>query len=303
MLVFSLIPILWIGMSYHSNSSNCAAIVQAYHRGCAVHGALELQLEHFKSHVIWVVKRNLEPGASSQEAINFIRTLHTNDIYLGLACARQTETAWDRFNTLYRKYIDDLATFATLTKTAAADLADSVLAELFLPDHSGQSRIASYQGRSSLATWLRVIVSHRATNERKRICNNTDSIESIHDIADETGLYRMEASLRARRYGRIIGESLRSSCQCLTDRERLILLLRYDDGLHLGQIGRLLGVHQSTITRQIEGACKKLREAVVANLLTKHKLHRAAIDECEAEILENPSYSILSLIEPKPLLR
>ncbi len=300
---FSLFLFSGLDLRSYSNNSLRAAIVQAYQRGCAVHGGLELQLEHFKSHVIWVVKRNLEPDASSQAAINFIRTIHTNDLYLGLACARQTETAWDRFNTLYRKYIDDLATFATPTRNAAADLADSILADLFLPDHSGQSRIASYQGRSSLATWLRVIVNHRATNERKRLSNNTESLESIHDIADETALHRMAASLRACRYGRIIGESLRCSCQCLTDRERLILLLRYDNGLQLGQIGRLLGVHQSTITRQIEGACKKLREAVVANLLTKHKLDRAAIDECEADILDNPSYSILSLIEPKPPLR
>jgi RNA polymerase sigma-70 factor len=301
---YILFPIFFgLGMRSHSNSSVSAAIVQAYHHGCAVHGALELQLEHFKSHVIWVVERNLEPDASSQAAINFIGALHTSDLYLGLACARQTEAAWDRFNTLYRKYIDDLATSVTPTKNAAADLADNVLADLFLPDHSGQSRIASYQGRSSLATWLRVIISHRATNERKRLSNNTESLESIQDIADETALNKMAVSLRACRYGRVIGESLRYSCQCLTDRERLILLLRYDNCLQLGQIGRLLGVHQSTITRQIEGACKKLREAVIANLLTKHKLDRAAIDECAADILDNPSYSILSLIEPKPPLR
>lgn len=288
----------------NSSSTNIVrtTIAQAYDAARAAHSGLLLQPEYFEAHVVWVTQKTMGPGVSSAAATDFIKALHTKDLYLALACAQKADKAWDRFNTLYRKYIDDLANFATLT-SRAADLADSVLADLFLPDHSGQSRIASYQGRSSLATWLRAIICHRATNERERHGNNTADLDTIHEVADDTALSRMDALLRSSRYGHVIRESLRCSCQCLSERERLILLLRYDDGLQLGQIGRLLGVHQSTITRQIEGACKKLREAVVTNLITEHKLDRAAIDECKADILENPCYSILSLIERRPLLR
>lgn len=289
-------------MRSHSTSRVCTAIARAYDEGRVAHSEVLLRQEYFESHVIWVTKKNLGSDASSSGATTFIKTLHTNDLYLALACADNAEKAWDRFNALYRKYIDDLAGFATMTNSAA-DLADSVLADLFLPDHSGQSRIASYQGRSSLATWLRVIICHRASNERERRCNNAEDLEAIQEIADEGALSKMDALLRSSRYGRVIRESLRYSCQCLSERERLILLLRYDEGLQLGQIGRIMGVHQSTITRQIESACKKLRDAVFANLLTEHKLDRAAIDECKADILENPCYSILSLIEPRPLVR
>jgi RNA polymerase sigma-70 factor len=288
-------------MRSHSTNRVCAAIDRAYCAGRAAHGLL-LHQEYFESHITCVIRRNLGSDSSSSAIINFIKTLHTNDLYLALACAQRAERAWERFNTLYRKYINDLACFATVTNSAT-DLADSILADLFLPDHSGQSRIASYQGRSSLATWLRAIICHRATNERERLCNNNEGLESIQELADETALSRMNALLRSSLYSSVIRESLRCSCECLSDRERLILLLRYGDGLQLGQIGRLLGVHQSTITRQIEGACKRLREAVVEHLITEHKLDRAAIDECKADILENPCYSILSLIEPKPLLR
>jgi RNA polymerase sigma-70 factor, ECF subfamily len=288
-------------MEPHSNITFCAAILKAYNDGCATHDGLELQLEHFKSRVVGIVTRNLGLYVSSPVAINFLGTLHTNDLYLGLACALQIEGAWDRFDSIYRKYIKDLAGFVLMTNNAAADLAEGVLADLFLPDHSGRSRIASYEGRSTLATWLRVIVNHRAINERVRP-NRTYGIESIPDIADEVALYRMDTSLRACRYGRMIRESLQCSCQGLTSRERLILLLRYDDGLQLGQIARLLGVHQSTITRQIKRACAKLRERLVVNLSAKYSLDQAAIDECEQEMLENPSYSILALIEPRSVL-
>ncbi len=107
----------------------------------------------------------------------------------------------------------------------------------------------------------------------------------------------LEASLRACRYERIINDSFRCSCRCLTDRERLILLLRYDEELQLGQIARLFGVHQSTITRQLERACKKLRREVVARLSSKYHLDQAAISECQEDILENPSHSILAFIK------
>ena len=288
-------------MRSHSTSRVCAAIDRAYQEGRATHG-LSVRPDYFEAHVNWVVKRNLGSDASSAAIANFVVNLHASDLYLALACPQKADKAWDRFNSLYRKYISDLANFATMANRAA-DLADSVLADLFLPDHSGQSRIASYQGRSSLATWLRAIICHRAVNERERLCNNAEDLEAVHEIADEAALSKMDALLRSSRYGSVIRESLRCSCQALSDRERLLLLLRYDDGMQLGHIARLFGVHQSTITRQIEGACKKLRDAVIANLLTEHKLDRAAIDECKADILENPCYSILSLIAPRPVLR
>jgi RNA polymerase sigma-70 factor (ECF subfamily) len=289
-------------MRSYSTTSVRAAIEETYEAGQAAHSGLVLQFQYFAAHVVWVTEKTLGPDVSSAAAADFIRTLHTKDLYLALACAQKAEKAWDRFHKLYRKYIHDLANFATPT-SRAPDLADSVLADLFLPDQSGQSRIASYQGRSSLATWLRAIICPRETIERERLCNNTEDLDTIPEIPDEAALTKMDALLRSSRYGSIILDSLRCSCESLSERERLILLLRYDDGLQLGQIGRLLGVHQSTVTRQIEGACKKLREAVVSKLLTEHKLDRAAIDECKADILENPCYSILSLIEPRPLMR
>ena len=83
----------------------------------------------------------------------------------------------------------------------------------------------------------------------------------------------------------------------LTDRERLLLLLRYENGLQLGQIGRLLGLHQANITRQLGRVQAKIRQSFESTLIHKYKLGQAAIDECLSEIAENPAYSILALIK------
>jgi hypothetical protein len=64
-----------------------------------------------------------------------------------------------------------------------------------------------------------------------------------------------------------------------------------------GQIGRLFGLHQANITRQLGRVQAKIRQSFESTLIHKYKLGQAAIDECLSEIAENPAYSILDLIK------
>lgn len=198
---------------------------------------------------------------------------------------------------LYQKYLNDIALSVSPNSDAASELAGSVLVDMFLPDRSGHSRIASYHGRSSLTTWLRVIVCHRATNERECKYNSLERIESIPEVAEKGDVRNIEAALRASRYEDMIKDSLSCSCKRLSDRERLLLLLRYDEELQVSQIARLLGVFPSTVTRQLERVQGKLRENVVSTLATKYKLQPAAIQECVTDLLDNPSHSVLAHIK------
>jgi RNA polymerase sigma-70 factor (ECF subfamily) len=273
-----------------------AVMAQMYRDGYTSHGDLGIGQEEFSARLASLVEKYLGSEPPSSSAFNFVENLYTNDLYLAMACARRTEAAWELFTMRYGTYIKDMAAFVNRT-SGAADLADDILIDLFLPDHSGKSRIGSYEGRSSLATWLRVIVSHRAVNEYERTRHNVDGAECLCQMADESALYRVDASLRACRYECIIEDSLRRSCQSLTDRERLILILRFEEELQLGQIARLLHVHQSTVTRQLEKAYKKLRSEVITTLASKYHLNERAINECQEDILENPSYSILAMIK------
>lgn len=269
----------------------------AYTDGYASLGDLGLGREDYSSHLLHITEKYLGVNAQRQPALKFVGTLHTRDLYLGLACAHRTDLAWNYFIANYGRYIKSMASYMSSNSDSAIELADDVTVDLFLPDTSGHSRIASYEGRSSLATWLRVVISHRATNERERICNNMDSAENLPDLADRESLTRINASLRNVRYEHIIADSFNYSCKSLTERERLILLLRYDEKLRLGEIADLLGVHQSTVTRQLLKVYKKLRDEMVEILSSKYHLDRAAIAECEEDILESSLYSILPYIK------
>jgi RNA polymerase sigma-70 factor, ECF subfamily len=275
-----------------------AFVERLYRNGYSCHGDLQVGLKEFEVQLGVIVEESLGENATSDNAVRIINSLHGNDLYLALACAQQSPMAWDRFTSIYRKYIHDLTAFVCPVKSVVYELAETILTDLFLPDRSGCSRIASYDGRSSLATWLRAIICHRVINERERKFNGmTQFNDDIFEKADERALLSIETALRSSRYQKFIIDSLEQACNVLTDRERLMLLLRYDNGLQLGQIGHLFGLHQATITRQFERIQAKIREVIVSQLTHKYGLSQSAIDECLAEIVENPGYSILVLIK------
>src|SRR6185503_3488560 len=93
-------------------------------------------------------------------------SLHSTDLYLTAACSQSSDAAWGRFEMNYRKFINDIARYMAHSADVGSEVAAVIMAILFMPDRSGQSRIASFDGRQSLATWLRVIVSRRAINRK-----------------------------------------------------------------------------------------------------------------------------------------
>ena len=270
---------------------------RAYQNGYYFHGDLQIVPWEFKAHLWAIIEKYLDKNASDKNLICVVNSLHGNDLYLAFACAQHTPQAWDRFTNSYRRYIYNLAGFVSPVKSMAYELAENILADLFLPDRSGRSRIASYDGRSSLATWLRVVICHRAINEQALKFNNMAQLDDLDEKADEEAVRSIEMALRSSRYRSLIRDSLEHACGELTDRERLLLLLRYEEGLRLGQIGRLFGLHQANVTRQLGRVQAKIRQSFEAALIHKYKLGRAAIDECLSEIAENPAYSILALIK------
>jgi RNA polymerase sigma-70 factor len=270
---------------------------RVYQNGYYFHGDLQIIYREFKAHLWTIIEKYLDENATDKNIIRVINSLHGNDLYLAFACAQHSPQAWDRFTSSYRRYIYKLAAFVSPVKSLAYELAENILVDLFLPDRSGRSRIASYDGRSSLATWLRVIICHRAINEQERKFNNMAQLDDQCEKADEEAVRSIEMALRSSRYRSLIRDSLKQACGELTDRERLLLLLRYEKGLHLGQIGCLFGLHQATITRHLGRVQAKIRQSFESALIHKYKLCQAAIDECLSEIAENPAYSILALIK------
>jgi len=274
-----------------------------YHSALTLHGDLGVDRDVFTNHLHRVIQRHLGSSEIEQTTLlGFVATLHTDDLMLSLACGKGVNAAWQRFSDLYQKYVTDLSRHLAGQSLDAGELSAAIWVDLFLPDRSGESRIASYDGRSSLATWLRVVITNRAINERLRKGSCLSNLDAIPEPADDTALKDVEDHPVLSRYKPIILSCFKDASRCLTKRERLMVLLRYEEGLQLGEIARLFTVHQSTITRQMDRAATHLRDEVIRLLGSKHQLEEEAIREClslAAEALLT-SVSVLDILRIKP---
>jgi hypothetical protein len=142
-------------------------VERLYRSGYSCHRDIQVGRKEFEEHLYAIVEKSIGIHPNFENAAAFINSLHGNDLYLAIACSQHIPAAWNRFTIIYQKYIYDLTAYTSPVKSMVYELADTILADLFLPNRSGLSRIASYDGRSSLATWLRVIICNRVINERK----------------------------------------------------------------------------------------------------------------------------------------
>lgn len=279
--------------------TNAELLERVFQQARAQYGDIGVPAHVFIAHLRGLAASQVPCGATDCELMSFCSRLHAADLYLSIGCALHNPAAWSRFTTDYFDYIQSIASTLVDTTDEALEFADALVVDLFLPDRTGQSRIASYSGRSSLATWLRVLVCHRAINDRKK-ARPLQPIESLREQRDESVVERLEATLRSHRYSAAVQDSLREACCRLSEPERLVLLLRYERSLKVGQIAEILQVHPSNVTRRLERACERLRLRILHVLDLKHQLKRGEIDECVRDLCENPSYSILSLLNETP---
>ncbi|MBI2187390.1 MAG: sigma-70 family RNA polymerase sigma factor [Acidobacteria bacterium] len=263
----------------------------------AFHGDLGLTKGAW-THRLATILRRCGKNPDDPAAAAFAERLHNRDLYLATCCAERLDSAWRRFERLYQRHIEELVRCLARNALQALDVSEGLLVDLFLPDRTGQSRIASYDGRSSLATWLHVIITHRVANERVRKWNTVQRPGEMPEVPDRTAVRELEADMRAQRYGRAIDESLRKACDTLSVRERQMLIWRYERGLLLEEIGRLLSIHPSTVCRHLDRVHARLRKDVMTTLAETYGISEAAIAECLNDMCENRagSVSLLRLI-------
>jgi RNA polymerase sigma-70 factor (ECF subfamily) len=236
-----------------------------------------------------VEKRYRGARASAAEVEAYLKSLHLEDLSLACACAEGLDAAWEFFVAHFRQDLRAAARAILRTSGAgdearAAELADSLYAELYGVSPTGSGRRKSlfeyFHGRSKLSTWLRAVLAQRHV-DLLRTSRRTISLDGEEDEAPRELLrHRVRAPLGARRntdsspadpdrekYLARVDHALSDALVRLAPRERMLLACYYVDQLTLAEIGRTLGEHESTVSRQLDRTRRELRETVTQMLL------------------------------------
>jgi len=237
-----------------------------------------------------------EKGCPSCIAI--CRQLHHEDLFLALSCSVGDRVAWACFTEEYFALLKRMCERACRDFTAAEDLAQELIAALL--DRSGpasgrdqaasgapsagdadrkpaqRGKLYSYNGRGSLAGWLRVAVAHAAV-DRFRRSRREVSLDQLIDqqgpIAAEPAGQEVEAEDRLdAHWGPLLARALLEEIAALEPRDRLLLKLYYLQDVPLKLIGGRFGVHEATASRWLERVRQGVRKRVEQTLRRRHGL-------------------------------
>ncbi len=264
-----------ISLSFESYCSRVEGIIASCHGGHAAAGGAPIC-----------------PDCASQ-----LRQLHHEDLYLATACVSGDRIAWECFTDEYLPMLKRFAQQACRNCDASEDLSQDIITKLLgeslcvteggckgLKSEAAQSlqnpasvgKLASYNGRGSMAGWLRAAVSHAAIDGFRRAARQV----SLEQMEEEGRLAEPrhadpgdppEERLDSH-WGPILARTLKEELESLCARDRLLLNLYYVEGVPLKAIGIRFDIHEATASRWLERLRRRLRKRVERKMRKRHRL-------------------------------
>jgi RNA polymerase sigma factor (sigma-70 family) len=210
-----------------------------------------------------------EGAPSAAELQSYLGALHLEDLALACACADGVNDAWEYFIASHRGYLRACAA-AVLKRSAtspeARELADSLFAELYgLTEGKRGSLLRYFHGRSSLRTWLRAVLAQRHVNviragRKFEELGGEDGDGGIKvSVATSTS---QAADPHRQKYLQLFSAALQTALNNLESLDAQRLRMYYAEEKKLAEIGRVLGEHESSVSRHLEKVRRDLRHAV-----------------------------------------
>jgi RNA polymerase sigma-70 factor, ECF subfamily len=225
--------------------------------------------------------------ASATDPMEFARTLHLDDLYLATACVQQDEAAWAECSREHFEFMRDFAG-RFLPRDSAREVTDTVIADLWQ-----RGKLARYEGRSSLRTWLGAVTAHAALNAAKTQARSPDGANppGPRPLDRPTTIRRPEQKEAAQLLSAMVQEAVSS----LNDEDRLLLLFHYEQELSLDRIGALLHTSKATLSRRLKRIREQLRQTLEG--LTRERYGSTTADVRRALDLSDVEFDLSLLLK------
>jgi RNA polymerase sigma-70 factor, ECF subfamily len=212
--------------------------------------------------------------AGRDEQAAFFRGIKLADLILASACAEGNERAWEHFIAAFGAPLTRAAIAISGSETVGRDLADAFYAELYgLNTREGKRKcpLESYRGRGSLLGWLRTTLSQRFVDHYRRTFREEALDDDTHDLPAKDSSPQPDIVL-----GSTLREVVRDALSSQPAEERFLLAAYYLDERTLAEIGKVLYVHEATISRKLKRATGAVRKELLKKLEQTGLSRRAA---------------------------
>jgi RNA polymerase sigma-70 factor (ECF subfamily) len=244
-----------------------------------------LTLRDFASILQEVATQYLPANASASEVADFVTHLRVEELALARACALGSETAWEIFLTRYREKLFSAAHSIVQGDANAREMADSLYADLYgtrTSDGRRISKLNSFTGRGSLEGWLRAVLAQEYVNRFRR----QQRLVSLEEQAEAGAQFEVETPDPTQAIDARLREATDEALASLAAEDKFILASYYLDDRTLAETARLLGVHESTISRTVEKITAATRMTILSGLMKRGMSRKEAEQTMEVEVTE-----------------
>ena len=234
--------------------------------GAAIWGLQRGEFDRIILLIVVAQNFGLVPGtiATNDQQAAFFQNLKLPDLILAKACAAGNERAWEHFMALYGQPLTRAAIAISGNETVGRDLADAFYGELYgLTTRNGERKcpLDSYRGRGSLLGWLRTTLAQRFVDHYRRTFREQPLDDHEHDVPLPNSTPAPEPATLAS-----LRQAVQDSLFHQPPEERFLLAAYYLDDRTLAEIGKLLHVHEATISRRLKRATDAVRKRLMRNL-------------------------------------
>jgi RNA polymerase sigma-70 factor, ECF subfamily len=209
--------------------------------------------------------------------------LRIDELALARACAAGDDSAWEVFLTRFREKLYQAALRIAREDSAARELADTLYADLYgtnLRDGQRVSKLGSYTGRGSLEGWLRTVLAQEYVNRYRR----TKRLVSLEEESEEGMQFASPEPESTPPTDLRLSQATDEALGTLPAQDRTVLAAYFLDERTLAEIARMLGVHESTISRKLDKLAKSLRKQILAGLTRQGMSRRQAEEALETDV-------------------
>jgi RNA polymerase sigma-70 factor, ECF subfamily len=222
--------------------------------------------ESFAVILCGIATKYLPAEASQSDVRTFLLTLRVEELALTRACAAGDNAAWEVFLTRYREKLYHSALRIARDDAAARELADGLYGELYgATGREGDrvSKLASFSGRGSLEGWLRTVLAQEFVNRYR----STKRLVSLDEELEGGTQFAAPETEPATAVDPRLEACTDAALAALSSEDRFVLAAYYLDRRPLAEVARMLGVHESTISRKVDKLTKTLRKKILAGMM------------------------------------